>query len=157
MLTSTILLSAVAAIAAAMPASQPIEARAGGPVAKPIPSSCTVSSPLPTSSSATYLPDTSKTSNALVYYAYYDLPADNPEQLYQQCLEQCYGLGVNPPCVAAYWAQQMVVPAGYYGGAGGNLDMACLMYNRTLTAADFVQAPSGQAVTPMAGDIHCPA
>ncbi|KAF2113371.1 hypothetical protein BDV96DRAFT_496312 [Lophiotrema nucula] len=156
MIASTFLLTAFAAFATAIPTSNVLSPRAGGPAAKPIPTTCTVSSPAyPTDTAdATYQPADS-TKDALVYYAYYSLDTDKT-QLQKQCLEQCYGLGVTPPCVAAYWADNLVVPAGYYGGAGGNLATGCLMYNRTLETTDFVKATDGHATDAYVGDIKCP-
>ena len=73
----------------------------------------------------------------------------------EQCLEQCYGYGYHVECKTAYWAENVVMPAGYYGSSGGQLETACLMFNRTLVEDDFVVAPEGQATDAFAGNIQC--
>jgi hypothetical protein len=155
MLTQTILLTALAACAIALPTSNHLRLRAGGPAIKPIPSTCNVTNPLPiTDCDSTFLPGPS-TNDAVLYYAYYDSLSTNTTSLAEQCLQQCYGFGDSTQCKAAFWAENMVVPAGYYGSPGGNLETACLMFNRALTSADFAAAPEGQATSPYAGNIKC--
>ncbi|KAF2180489.1 hypothetical protein K469DRAFT_692693 [Zopfia rhizophila CBS 207.26] len=153
MFASIIIITALATLTTALPTtSNKVEARAGGPVAKPIPSTCTVNGPLPTGES--HVPSPS-TSNALLYYAYYPSPSTNKTQMSQQCLEQCYGYGDSTQCKTAYWAENMVVPAGYCGSPGGNLETGCLMFNRTLTSAEFIPSTPGQNTSPFAGNIQC--
>lgn len=155
MLASTLYLSAFAALATAVPTRTNLEARAGGPVAKPIPSTCTIAYPIPTfNADPGYLPAPS-TSSALFYGAYYPSPSSNKTALAEQCLQQCYGYGDSTECKAAYWAENVEVPKGYYGSPGGTYDTACLFYNRTLTTADFIVAPEGNGTTPYAADLSC--
>lgn len=139
----------------ALPASTPaIAPRAGGPAITPIPSSCTVTNPLPSSNSASYEPAPS-TEDAILYTAYYSLPSTNKTALAQQCLEQCYGYGYHVECKTAFWAENLVVPEGYYGTPGGQLSTGCLFFERALTSDDFVPAPEGQAINAFAGSIAC--
>jgi hypothetical protein len=73
----------------------------------------------------------------------------------KQCSEQCYGYGDHTECKAYYWAENIVVPAGYYGSAGGELSTGCLFFNKALTSDDFVAAAEGQATIASAGNIAC--
>jgi hypothetical protein len=73
----------------------------------------------------------------------------------QQCLEQCYGYGYHIECKTAFWAENLVVPAGYYGTPGGQLSTGCLFFGRELTSSDFVTAPVGQATDAFARNIAC--
>ena len=131
-------------------------ARAGGPIAKPIPANCTIKSPLPATTStatAAYAPAPNTTSIS-VYSAYYQPASTNQTALFTQCLEQCYGFGTPGTCMAAYLASNVPAPP-LFGSPGGQLETACLMYNRTLTPADFVLAPAGTYTDAMSGDILC--
>jgi len=155
MLTSTIVLTTLAALASALPTSSNVSPRAGGPAQVPIPSNCKVINPLPSpTADETYLPGPSA-NDAVLYYAYYPSPTTNKTALSTQCLEQCYGYGNTGECKTAYWAENVPVPAGYYGSPGGQLETACLFFNRALVAGDFVIAPTGEATTPFAGNIIC--
>ena len=71
----------------------------------------------------------------------------------EQCLEQCYGYGYHVECKTAYWAENLVTPAGYYGA--GQLSTACLLFSRALDSDDFEVAPEGQATDAFAGNIAC--
>jgi hypothetical protein len=145
----------IAATAAALPtASSNIVARAGGPAAVPIPSTCVVTNPLPTSDAATYQPAPSTDSSRL-YYAYYGSFSDNKTAMAEQCLQQCYGYGGPIKCKATFWAENLVIPAGYYGTPGGGLSTGCIMFQRPLESGDFVPAPAGQATDAFAGNIAC--
>jgi hypothetical protein len=153
--TSTTLFAAFATVAMAMPTSNNVQARAGGPIAKPIPSSCTVTYPIPTlDPSQGYIPAPS-TNDALFYGAYYPSPSTDKTALAEQCLQQCYGYGDSTECKTAYWAENVEVPKGYYGSPGGTYNTACLFYNRTLTKADLVKAPEGKGTTPFVADLAC--
>jgi len=150
--TTTNLLAAaiLATLGSALPALN-IVPRAGGPAITPIPSTCTVTNPLP--SLASYIPAPC-TTDALFYYSYYD-SFSNGVDWAEQCSEQCYGYGDHTECKAYYWAENIVVPAGYYGSPGGELLTGCLFFNRTLTSDEFVVAPEGQATVASAGNIAC--
>lgn len=73
----------------------------------------------------------------------------------EQCLQQCYGYGNHVECKTAYWAENVVVPKGYYGSEGGYLATACLMFDRVLGVQDFVAAPEGQGTGAFAASIQC--
>jgi hypothetical protein len=147
--------AAFVALVGALPAvDRNILPRAGGPAIVPIPDSCTVTDPLPTSQSVSYMPAPS-TADALLYNAYYSSFSTNKTAMAQQCLEQCYGYGEHIECKTAFWAENMVVPEGYYGSPGGQLSTGCLFFTRTLTSDDFVAAPEGQATDAFAGNIAC--
>jgi hypothetical protein len=142
-------------VAAALPAgSHDIIARAGGPAIVPIPPTCVVTNPFPDSSSASYIPGPS-TNDALFYSAYYPSFSTNKTEMAQQCLEQCYGYGYHIECKTAFWAENLVVPAGYYGTPGGQLSTGCLFFSRELTSSDFVAAPVGQATDAFVRNIAC--
>ncbi|KAF2824193.1 hypothetical protein CC86DRAFT_51701 [Ophiobolus disseminans] len=153
--TNLLLAAALATITSARPAiTSNIVARAGGPAIVPLPSTCTVTNPLPTSGATTYQP-VPLTSNALLYSAYYPSFSSNKTLMAEQCLQQCYGYGNHVECKTAFWAENIVVPAGYYGTPGGQLSTGCIMFSRTLTDSDFVAAPEGQATDAFAGNIAC--
>ncbi|EDU45592.1 hypothetical protein A1F94_002948 [Pyrenophora tritici-repentis] len=150
--STTFLIAAISSLASALPTSN-IVPRAGGPAITPIPSTCAVTSPMP-ASNASYMPAPA-TKSDILYSAYYSAFSSNTTAMAQQCLEQCYGYGYHVECKTAYWAQNVAVPAGYYGTAGGQLETACLMFNRALTSDDFVVAPEGQGTDAVARNIVC--
>ncbi|KAF1960837.1 hypothetical protein CC80DRAFT_265616 [Byssothecium circinans] len=155
MLTIAPLLTLFTALTAALPTSH-LTPRAGGPAILPIPSTCTVSNPR-SATPATFLPSAELQSTALLYSAYYPSPTSNKTQLAEQCLQQCYGYGNHVECKAAFWAENVVVPPGYYGSPGGQLMTACLMYSRAVTEADFTQAPKGEGTDAYTRNLACPA
>ena len=146
--------AAICSLASALPTSDLIS-RAGGPAVKPIPANCTVTRPLTPAAPPCYLPAPAATTTALLYSAYYPSFSSNTTQMALQCLQQCYGYGNPGQCKTAYWAENVVVPKGYYGTEGGYLSTACLMFDRALTGADFVAAPQGQATDAFAATIEC--
>jgi hypothetical protein len=154
--TTTLLsIAAISTFTNALPALRPeILTRAGGPAIVPIPSTCSVANPLATLPSKSYVPAPS-TSDALLYSAYYSSFSTNKTEMAEQCLEQCYGYGFHVECKTAFWAENLVVPAGYYGTPGGQLSTGCLMFNRALDSNDFIVAPDGQATDGFAGNIEC--
>jgi len=153
MFIPTIVLTTLVTLMSASPVMTKVKPRAGGPIAQPIPSTCTVTNPLPSPIAAeTYIPNAN---DVLLYSAYYSSPSSNKTALAEQCLQQCYGYGNKGECRTAYWAENVPVPAGYYGSPGGQLSTACLFYNETLVTTDFLVAPEGQATTPFAGNIQC--
>jgi hypothetical protein len=155
MFTSTIFLTAFAALSTALPASIDLTERAGGPASKPIPASCKITYPQTTIDSSNGFFTAESTKPALLYSAYYPSPSTNTTAMAQQCLQQCYGYGDSTQCKAAYWAENVEVPKGYYGSPGGTYNTACLFYTRALTYADFVVAPQGKGTTPFAANIQC--
>lgn len=129
---------------------------AGGPIAKPIPSKCTVINPLPRSNcSIASLNGWKPRSNLTTLYGtYFDLltPA---KELWQRCSEQCYGYGDKGECKSAFLAENVATPKGYHGSAGGQLATACLMLHQHLTPNDFEKAADGQYLNATAGSIYC--
>lgn len=123
----------------------------------PIPSTCAVTNPLPNTSSnsnTSYIPAPS-TNNDILYNAYYSSFSTNATEMATQCLQQCYGYGTHTECKTAFWAENMLVPKGYYGGEGGYLATGCVMFERELGAGDFEVAPEGQGKSAFAGTIKC--
>jgi hypothetical protein len=139
-----------------------IRAGAGGPTPKPIPSTCTLTNPLPISSSnctiATtvngYKPTSNFTSVHTLYASYFDLPTPTSE-LWEQCSQQCYGYGEEGECKSAVLAHDVPTPKGYYGGAGGELMIGCLMFDEYLTSDDFEEAVEGQWSDVRAASLEC--
>jgi hypothetical protein len=153
--TSLLLTIALSAMTSALPASTSnILARAGAPAIDTIPSTCTITYPLPSAPPTTYQPGPAAHAD-LLYNQYYSLPGEDNSKLAQRCLEQCYGYGTHVECKSAFWANNIVIPANYYGSAGGGLSTGCLMFKRALTSEDFVVAPAGQATDAFAGNIAC--
>lgn len=150
--STTLIATVLGALSSAMPTSSILE-RAGGPAIVPIPSTCTVTNPLP-SGPAAYQPSAGARSD-LLYSAYYPSFSTNKTAMAEQCLQQCYGYGYHVECKTAYWAENIIVPAGYYGSPGGQLSTGCLFFSRVLTATDFVAAPAGQATDAFAGNLAC--
>lgn len=124
--------------------------QAGGPSIIPIPSSCNVTNPLPYSDG--YMPSANFTSANVVYSAYYDSPGE-PSAVAQQCFEQCHGLS---GCKSAFSGYQIPTPKGYYGTAGGELEIGCIMFGTFMAPGDFVPAPEGQYQNSSAANISCP-
>ncbi|KAF2662352.1 hypothetical protein K491DRAFT_772936 [Lophiostoma macrostomum CBS 122681] len=153
MLASTIVLATLSAFGAAMPTSNNI-ARAGGPVAKPIPSSCTVTPLIPTNPTQGYLP-AAEAYITLLYSAYYPSPSSNKTELAQECLEQCYGYGDSTECKTAYWAESVEVPSSYYNSPPGTYETACLFFKERLDDTDFTPDAEGHGTSPYAATITC--
>ncbi|KAF2442827.1 hypothetical protein P171DRAFT_433222 [Karstenula rhodostoma CBS 690.94] len=154
MLLSTTIFTAFATLTSARPTT--LSERAGGPAIKPIPDTCTLSNPYGQTAAAPsdFIPAPS-TKSVELYAAYYPSPSSNTTQMAQQCLQQCYGYGTSTECKGAYWAEHVVVPSGYYGGEGGQLETACVFYTRPLTVADFQEASEGQGTSAYARNIAC--
>lgn len=148
MLTSAILVAAYSTLAAAIPTSNKVISRAGGPSIIDIPSNCTITGVLPCLESGQGALPIESTIDALFYSAFYPSPSDNITALAEQCLKQCYGYGDHTECKTMYWAENVVTEYG-------DLNTACLFYNRTLTEEDFVIAPEGEGSTPFAAGIEC--
>lgn len=141
-------------------------AGAGGPITKPIPSTCTIINPLAlkatnwdnnnnsTTNTSGYKPSLIFTSTHLLYEAYFDLPTP-AEELWTQCSQQCYGYGDEGDCKSAVLTYEIQVPEGYYGTEGGELAIGCLMFDEYLAPEDFEEAGEGEWVDERAGSIHC--
>jgi hypothetical protein len=137
-----------------------IRAGAGDPTAKPIPSTCNIINPLPylncsiTTTTSGYKPASTFSSNHTLYESHFDLPTP-AEQLWEQCSRQCYGHVDDGECKSAMLAYDVPTPKGYYDGSGGELMIACLMFDRLLAADDIEAAPKGQWLDVRAGNLHC--
>lgn len=148
-----------------------VQSRAGAPIAKPIPSNCTITNST-LCTSAAYCPPvfykpfrpTAATlaSGGPLVYAYYLQPdsvtISTADQLFQKCLETCYGYGTTGSCKSVYQAYNYPAPP-MFGGAGGNPTTACLMFNRAVTVVDFEIVPdsdTGKWTASRAGGISCP-
>lgn len=128
---------------------------AGGPIAKPIPPTCILTSPLSSNATATMPSPAFAAAHQL--YAYY-LPTDstigkNASTLLTTCAEQCYGYGNPRECVSVFMASE--VPYVTYGVPG--VGTACLMFGAELGVGDFVAATNASTYRgPMVVDINCP-
>ncbi|KAF2152013.1 hypothetical protein K461DRAFT_160613 [Myriangium duriaei CBS 260.36] len=136
--------------------------RAGGPSFNPIPADCTVPNPLPCTSgqppqnysSTNILPSTSVVTAHRIYQYYLPLPDyESMANRWEGCLEQCNGLS---GCVAAFMADGVPTPAGWFGTAGGDRDRACWMFNATLAEGDFTAVGAEGTGNATAGNIVCP-
>jgi hypothetical protein len=140
-------------------------AGAGGPVAKPIPSTCTLTNPLiqhntskcttnNSTNTSGYKPSLTFTSTHFLYESYFTLPTP-AEELWTQCSQQCYGYGEEGDCKSAVFANEVPVPEGYYGAEGGELVSACLLFDEWLEVEDFEGTEEGEWVGVRAGSIRC--
>lgn len=134
--------------------------RAGGPTLKPIPSTCEITNPLPhsscnaTAATSGHKPATAFASNHTLYESYFDLPTP-AEELWEQCSQQCYGYGDAGECKSAILAYDIPTPKSYYGGPGGELTIACLLFDEYLAGKVFEPAVAGQWLDERAGNLHC--
>lgn len=103
------------------------------------------------------------TSGGPSLYAYYLQPDSflvtnsTAAQLFQKCLETCYGYGNTGDCKSVYQAYNYPAPP-MFGGAGGDPTTACIMFNRTMTITDFeVVDEEGKWTASRAGVVSCPA
>lgn len=147
-----------------------LKPRAGGPGSTPIGANCTLVNPLPLASNhsgnATIVNGTTtangtingwKPSDAAMNNTIYSFYLTQPDFVtyasrYEECLEQCNSLD---GCKSVLFANNAPTPKGYYGTAGGALDVGCVMFKQFLTAEDFVPAASGNWVNETAANIHC--
>lgn len=155
--SASVAIATFCSLVIALPTTNNILTRAGGPAIVPIPSTCTVTNPMPadSSDSGVFYQPTVATNPDILYYAYYPSFSTNKTAMAEQCLQQCYGYGYHTECKTAFWAENLVVPAGYYGTPGGQLETGCIFFTRALTVADFTEAPEGQATSAFAGTIAC--
>jgi len=156
----TTILSAVAlpVLAAASPIE--LDRRAGGPAIVPLASNCTLMNPLPHASQhpgnasiSGYQPSALFSSSQI--YSWYIPQPDfiSQEARWSNCIQQCNGLS---GCVSAFMAYNAPLPKGWLGLPGGELEVGCFMFNKTLTPLDFVAAQKGNYVNATAGNIYCP-
>ena len=135
-------------------------AGAGGPMPKPIPSTCQITNPLRHSNCSTtaptsgYQPAPTFASKHTLYESYFALPTP-AEELWEQCSQQCYGYGDAGECKSVILAYDVPTPKGYYGGSGGELMTVCLMFDQFLIADNLEVAPEGQWFDVRAGDLNC--
>lgn len=136
-----------------------VRAGAGGPTPKPISSTCTITNPLPLSNCSTapssgYKPVDDFAIVHTLYESYFDLPTPTSE-LWEQCSQQCYSYGNEGDCKSAILAHDVPTPEGYYGGPGGELMVACLLFDAYLALDDLESAVEGQWLDVRAGNLHC--
>lgn len=161
-----ILATALAALATAT--STQLARRAGAPIPKPIPPNCTIADPVlctsaqdcPPVSYTQYRPTPSTLASPPFLYGYYlNQPATgSASSLFQTCLETCYGYGNTGDCLAVYQAYNYPSPP-MFGGPGGDLTVACLLFDRWLGEGDFEVVPEGERANwtePVSGNIVCP-
>jgi hypothetical protein len=159
MLFSTIITAvALPLLAAASPIE--LDRRAGGPAIVPLAENCTLINPLPHASQhpgnasiSGYQPSTLFTTSQI--YSWYIPQPDflSQEARWSNCIQQCNGYS---GCVSAFMAYNAPLPKGWLGLPGGELEVGCFMFNRTLTPLDFVAAKKGNYVNATAGNIYCP-
>jgi hypothetical protein len=137
-----------------------VRASAGGPIPKPIPSTCTITNPLPHSNCTNptttnnLKPSLNFTITHTLYAAYFDLPTPASE-LWTQCSEQCYGYGYEGECKSAVLAYDVPTPKGYHGGAGGELVIACLLFDESIGVGDWEAAVEREWNDVRAGSLYC--
>jgi hypothetical protein len=142
--------------------ASPIELarRAGGPAIVPLADNCTLINPLPHASQhpgnasiSGYQPSTLFTTSQI--YSWYIPQPDflSQEARWSNCIQQCNGY---TGCESAFMAYNAPLPKGWLGLPGGELEVGCFMFNRTLTPLDFVVAEKGNYVNATAGNIYCP-
>ena len=138
----------------------PIDKRAGGPAAVPIPSNCTTINPLPHAQCGTGNVNgyavSPKFSNTSALYSSYYTATGSVAEASDFCFKQCYGYGNKGDCKSAVFAYNVPTPKGYYGTAGGDLMNACLMYKDYLSPLEFGKAEKGQWTNATAVSIYCP-
>jgi hypothetical protein len=159
MLFSTIITAvALPLLAAASPIE--LDRRAGGPAIVPLAENCTLINPLPHASQhpgnasiSGYQPSTLFTTSQI--YSWYIPQPDflSQEARWSNCIQQCNGYS---GCVSAFMAYNAPLPKEWLGLPGGELEVGCFMFNRTLTPLDFVAAEKGNYVNATAGNIYCP-
>ena len=142
-------------------AASPLVERAGGPIPKPIPPTCTVTNPLPGANGGTanvngLMPNPNFVKANLLYQAYFE-NGGSPREQAKECSEQCYGYGNPGECKSSFVAFKVPVPKGYFGSTGGQLEIGCLLFSEYLHPNDFVKAKEGEYVKATAADISCPA
>jgi hypothetical protein len=146
-------LTTLLSLTAALPTTDNLSARAGGPSIVPIPSTCSVTCSAPTYPTDAFKP-TSAFTTAHGVYSFY-LPNDsvtNVSSSYNTCLEQCYGYGNKGDCVSTLWAANVTYQA--YGFT--NTGYACLMFGAHLTGADLVAVTDGSYTGARGTNIACP-
>lgn len=142
-------------------ACMPVEPRAGGPAAVPIPANCTVVNPFTQfdytlATTNGLMPSAGLNSSHAIYSSFYDTPSDDQSVDAIRCMEECYGYGSRGTCKAAVLAFQAPTPVGYYDTPGGVLEVGCIMYDAYLSPSDFEAAPDGQYLNMTTGNIVCP-
>jgi len=154
----TTLVSLLIGLAAASPVA--LQARAGGPIPKPIPARCSIHNPL----------------NKLNPHKTYQLPANfvNTHQVYsyylpmneagghpestelKQCEEQCYGFGNKGDCKSVYLAYNVPLPVDFPWGEAGSPSFGCQFFDIPIGANEFIPAKKGHFRSAAAANIKCP-
>ena len=149
--TSITALTALFSLTSALPTLSP---RAGGPIAEPIPSTCSVTCAAPTYPTDGFKASDAFTSAHSVFNDY--IPTDsvyNVSMSYNMCLEQCYGFGNKGECVSTLFASNVTYTA--YGVT--TQGYACLMFGAPLTGADLETTTDGSYAGARGTNIGCPA
>lgn len=145
-----------------MASAKPLNKRAGAPIPLPIPSNCTIMDSNDCSGNTCAPSKHFRANTATIQesqlYAYY-LPMDDPQvtqkspnQLYQDCLETCYGYGLSGDCKSV-WTSTFVptiqtVPQEAY---------ACELYSVYLGPANFqIVNSTDYYIDSRVGNIYCP-
>ncbi|KAI9706947.1 MAG: hypothetical protein M1820_004533 [Bogoriella megaspora] len=141
----------------------PVDKRAGAPVRSPIPASCTVSDPLPSTAevpagatpTASSLKPSDDFYNEHILYSYYlsaPPPDSNASSLVTDCQETCYSYGNHTECQAAWFAYYVQAPPDQ-GGQVSNY--ACLNFDAPLEESDSEDAAAGRWINGTVANIAC--
>lgn len=150
-----------ASLAAMLPLTAiagPLTARAGGPPGKPIPSNCTVDSPLlhaacgaPGVTTTGCMPYLNFITAHKLYRSHVESFAttDHAVQLeWKRCIESCYGYGTPGSCKSAILTYDRQTPADV-------LYSTCILFNDYLTKNDLETVEPWRYFGPEAGSIRC--
>lgn len=145
----------LAPMALALPTLPSLINRAGGPIAKPIPADCTLTSIQPSSAATSFsLDPTFQTANQVYSYFLEDDSTSanwNETAKLQQCLEQCFGIGTG--CTSVLWAHD--IPHVSYGVQ--SIGVGCLFMHVEIEEGDLVAVDDGTYTSAQAIDVNCPA
>jgi hypothetical protein len=152
-----ILLTLFPLFSIATPIALTPRAAAGGPALKPLPPICHLTNPLPPSHSnytTKFKPSTPFSKVHNLYASYFDLPTSTDE-LWTMCTQQCYGYGDEGECKSVLLARDVPVPEGYHGEEGGELRVACLIFDKEIGEGDFEEAVAGTWRDLRVGRVRC--
>lgn len=158
--TTALALVAGASIVSAGPVTSK---RAGAPIAKPIPGTCSVYDSEPSGctydcagpGNKHYKPTDNTVKNTLLYQYQlgmtdYQVTSKTPDQLFEKCLETCYGYGYSTECHGVY--QSFNVPTDY------SPVYICQMFTTYLTENNFNAVENTTTYDGSRyGNIYCPA
>ena len=155
MLSQTLLLALLAPLALSSPIPSDLAPRAGGPVGKPIPDTCSTPSITPATPTWAFKTSPEFATANLVYS--YSLPAESSvddSTASQQCLEQCYGFGDPGECKSILYAHD--VEYNIHGSTGKGT--SCQMFRERITPEVLQPVTDGSYAytAAKAVDIDCP-